>query len=54
MTLRTTGLSLLFIGAVFLLSPTPGWVNNVAAMTFIAGFLVFALDLMRRNIAKGD
>ncbi len=54
MTLRITGLSLLLISIAFLLSPTPGWVNNVAAMAFIAGFLVFALDLMRRHIAKGD
>lgn len=54
MNLRITGLLMLVISAVFLLSPTPGWVNNVSAMTFIAGFLVFALDFMWRQIAKSD
>lgn len=54
MTLRITGLALLLISAAFLLSPTAPWVNQVAAMLFIAGFLTFALDLMRRHIAKDD
>ncbi len=54
MALRITGLLLLAISAAILFSPTPGWVNNVSAMTFIAGFLVFALDLMWRQIAKSD
>jgi uncharacterized membrane protein SirB2 len=54
MTLQTTGISLLLIGAIFLLSPMPSWITHVAGMTFIAGFLVFGLDFMRRQITKDD
>lgn len=52
MTTRIVGLLMLLIGGVVLWGVDVVWVKGIASMIFIAGFLVFGLDLMRRSLRK--
>ncbi len=52
MTTRIVGLLMLLIGGVVLWGVDVVWVKGIAGMIFIAGFLVFGLDLMRRSLRK--
>ncbi len=49
---RIFGLTLLIVGGVLLFSFEELWVRAAAGSAFIFGFLVFALDLMRRSFLK--
>ena len=52
MWVRIIGLTLLIVGGALLFSFEELWVRAVAGSAFIAGFFIFALDLMRRSFLK--
>ena len=50
--MRIVGIVLLIVGGAFVFGSSTTWVQLVAGMAFILGFMIFALDLMRRSIEK--
>ena len=51
---RIIGLTLLVVGAVVLFTTEAIWARAIGGSAFIFGFLVFALDLMRRSFLKDE
>ncbi len=54
MTLRIVSLAMLVAGGVVLLISDMLWLKALGAAGFMMGFVIFAMDLMRRNITKDD
>ncbi|UCE88748.1 MAG: hypothetical protein JSW10_10515 [Pseudomonadota bacterium] len=50
--MRIVGLVLLVVGGAFVFGSGTTWVQLVAGMALILGFMLFSLDLMRRSIEK--
>jgi len=49
-----TGLALMLIGGGFILGADQRWIKTVASMVLIAGFMIFALDMMRLRINRNN